>query len=73
MRMQDYVKYSSEKLDENFKKRDELISGVANLFLKKKYLSITLIASGSSYNALAMIQDSLQEMTKKPVYLHTPE
>ena len=73
MRMQDYVKYSSEKLGENFKKRDELISGVANLFLKKKYLSITLIASGSSYNALAMIQDSLQEMTKKPVYLHTPE
>lgn len=73
MRMQDYVRYSSTKLRENFEKRDELVDQVSNFFQKDKYHSLTLIASGSSYNSVAMVKDSLQAIIRLPVNLYTPE
>lgn len=73
MRMQDYVRYSPNKLGDNLQKRDELVSQVSYIFQKSNCQSITLIASGSSYNSLAMVQDALQEMMQMPINLYTPE
>ncbi|SCC05397.1 SIS domain-containing protein [Lactobacillus apis] len=71
--MQDYVRYSSTKLHQNFQNREDLIRPVAKLFFQEDYQSVTLVASGSSYNSMLMVQDALQYFFHFPVYLYTPE
>lgn len=73
MRMQDYVRYSSTKMNENFYRRDELVSPVSRNFKEIKYRSITLIGSGSSYNSMLMVKDALQNLMQIQVNLYTPE
>lgn len=73
MKMQDYVRYSATKLKENFDNRNELVGPITRIFKNGNYQSFTLIASGSSYNSLLMVKDALQELSRLPVYLYTPE
>lgn len=73
MEMLDYVKVTPAKLKENIADKNSLVSPLVNLFFKQKNGSVTIIASGSSFNAVMMSKPYLKMRLARSVEVVTPE
>lgn len=73
MEMLDYVKVTPAKLKENIADKNNLVSPLVNLFFKQKNGSVTIAASGSSFNAVMMSKPYLKMRLARSVEVVTPE
>ena len=73
MKMLDYVKASPQKVKENISQKEHLVTPLVRLFCEQNYVSVTIIASGSSMNAAKMTQTFMAKRLNCPVSVITPE
>lgn len=73
MEMLDYVKATPKKIKENINNKNDLVVPLVNLFLKQKFVSVIIIASGSSMNAAEMAKPYVTNLLNCPVTVMTPE
>lgn len=73
MKMLDYVKASPQKVKDNINEKENLVTPLVRLFCDQDYVSVIIIASGSSMNAAQMVQKYMANRLNRPVSVITPE
>lgn len=70
--MNDYILETPSMMRENIARHEQLTQDLVREFLKSEFRSITIIASGSSYNACVCAKLYVQKHLKIPVMVITP-
>ncbi len=73
MKMLDYVKASPQKVKENINDKESLVTPLVKLFCDQNFVSVIIVASGSSMNAAKMAQPYMVKRLGCPVSIITPE
>lgn len=73
MKMLDYVEIIPRVMRANLERRSALTQPLVDAFFFGDYKSMTIIASGSSYNAACVVQEYLAQRLNVPVSIITPE
>lgn len=70
--MRDYIALTPETLRRNIALENELTGNLASVFLNKRYQSIRIIASGSSYNGAMCARHSMRRLLGIEVFVTAP-
>jgi glucoselysine-6-phosphate deglycase len=73
MEMLDYIQTTPKVLRENIGRAKELTDGLVQDFLETDPGEVTIVASGSSYNASMMAQEFMTRSLRENVHVITPE